>query len=149
MARRGRGHRCGHAGHGSVALADEPPSALWDMWRAAVCLLKPTRLTSFRSAGFAEIGGGWLVWQWLRVGRPWPFGLVGALVLVAYGVIPTFQGDPNFGRVYAAYGGVFIVLSLVWGRLVDRFEPDRWDILGAGICLLGVLVILLGPRGRS
>ncbi|MHB1005892.1 MAG: YnfA family protein [Chloroflexota bacterium] len=100
----------------------------------------------FAVAGLAEIGGGWLVWQWLRVGRPWPVGLVGALVLFAYGVIPTFQTSPHFSRVYAAYGGVFIVLSLLWGRLFDGFEPDRWDILGAGICILGVIVIYFGPR---
>lgn len=105
-------------------------------------------LLLFAAAGFAEIGGGWLVWQWLRVGKPWPFGLLGGLVVVAYGVIPTFQTDSNFGRVYAAYGGVFILLSLVWGHLVDAFQPDRWDILGAGICMLGVLVILLGHRGQ-
>jgi small multidrug resistance family-3 protein len=102
----------------------------------------------FALAGLAEIGGGWLVWQWLREHRPWPFGLVGALVLVAYGVIPTFQADPHFGRVYAAYGGVFIILSLVWGRLFDGFEPDRWDVIGAAICLVGVLVIFFAPRPR-
>ena len=102
----------------------------------------------FALAGLAEIGGGWLVWQWLREGRPWPFGLVGALALIAYGVIPTFQADPHFGRVYAAYGSVFVVLSLAWGRLVDGFEADRWDVLGALICLLGVLVIYFGPRPR-
>jgi len=55
------------------------------------------------------------MWQWLREGRPWPWGLVGAVVVVLYGIIPTFQADPHFGRVYAAYGGVFIVLSLLWG----------------------------------
>jgi small multidrug resistance family-3 protein len=102
----------------------------------------------FSAAGLAEIGGGWLVWQWLREGRPWPVGLVGALVLVAYGVIPTFQDSSHFGRVYAAYGGVFVVLSLLWGRLFDGFEPDRWDMLGAMVCLLGVVVIFFGPRGQ-
>ena len=103
-------------------------------------------LLLFGLAGLAEIGGGWLVWQVLREGRPWPFGLLGALVLVAYGVIPTFQADPHFGRVYAAYGGVFVVLSLLWGRVVDGFEADRWDLLGAAMCLAGVLVMLFGPR---
>lgn len=101
----------------------------------------------FTLAGLAEIAGGWLIWQWLRVDRPWPIGLVGALVIISYGVIPTFQDEPHFGRVYAAYGGVFIVLSLLWGRLVDGFEPDRWDIIGATICLVGVGVIFFGPRG--
>ena len=100
----------------------------------------------FVLAGLAEIGGGWLVWQWLREGRPWFFGVLGGLVLVLYGVIPTWQASPHFGRVYAAYGGVFIVLSLLWARLFDGFEADRWDLIGAAICLVGVLVIFFGPR---
>jgi small multidrug resistance family-3 protein len=104
-------------------------------------------LLLFAAAGLAEIGGGWLVWQWLREGRPWPWGLAGALGLVLYGVIPTLQTEAHFGRVYAAYGGVFIILSLLWGRLFDGFVADRWDLLGAAVCLAGVLVILLGPRG--
>ncbi len=82
-------------------------------------------LLLFAIAGLAEIGGGWLMWQWLREGRPWPSGLVGALVIVTYAVIPTFQADPHFGRVYAAYEGVFVVLSLLWGRIFDGFEADR------------------------
>ena len=105
-------------------------------------------LALFGIAGLAEIGGGLLVWQWLREQRPWPVGLLGALVLVAYGVIPTFQASPHFGRVYAAYGGVFIVLSLAWGWLFDGFKADRWDLLGALICLVGVLVIFFGPRAE-
>lgn len=104
-------------------------------------------LMLFALAGLAEIGGGWLVWQWLREGRPWPWGLAGALVLISYGVIPTFQASPHFGRIYAAYGGFFIVLSLLWGRVLDGFEADRWDLLGALIALAGVLVIVFGPRG--
>ena len=100
----------------------------------------------FGCAGLAEIGGGWLIWQWLRVGRPWPLGLLGALVLVGYGVIPTLQTESNFGRVYAAYGGVFVVLALLWGVVVDGFNVDRWDILGALICLAGVSVIMFAPR---
>jgi small multidrug resistance family-3 protein len=105
-------------------------------------------LVLFTLAGLAEIGGGWLMWQWLRADRPWPWGVVGALVIISYGVIPTFQADPHFGRIYAAYGGVFVVLSLLWGRLFDGFQADRWDVLGAVICLLGVLVIFFGPRGQ-
>jgi small multidrug resistance family-3 protein len=100
----------------------------------------------FGLAGLAEIGGGWLVWQFLRESRPWPFGLLGALVLVSYGVIVTFQADPHFGRVYAAYGGIFIVMAMAWGFVVDGFRPDRWDLIGAGICLVGMLVIFFGPR---
>ena len=105
-------------------------------------------LVLFGLAGLAEIGGGWLMWQWLRQGRPWPLGLVGAGVLMTYGLIPTLQASPHFGRVYAAYGGMFIVLSLLWGRLADGFKPDRWDLLGAALSLAGVLVIMFGPRAR-
>lgn len=66
---------------------------------------------------------------------------------MGYAVIPTFQASPHFGRVYAAYGGMFIILSLLWGRLFDGFEPDRWNVLGAAICLAGVFVIFFAPRG--
>ena len=100
----------------------------------------------FAAAGLAEIGGGWLIWQWLRVDRPWPVGLVGALVLIGYGVLPTLQNEENFGRVYAAYGGVFIILSLAWAAVFDGFRPDRWDVLGALICFVGVGVIFFVPR---
>jgi small multidrug resistance family-3 protein len=100
----------------------------------------------FAAAGLAEICGGWLMWQWVREGRPWPWGVAGAVVVVLYGVIPTFQADPHFGRVYAAYGGVFIVLSLLWGRIFDGFEADRWDVIGAVIRSVGVGVIFFGPR---
>ena len=100
----------------------------------------------FALAGLAEIGGGWLMWQWLREERPWPLGLIGALVIVSYGVIPTLQDEAHFGRVYAAYGGVFIVLSLGWAAVFDGFRPDRWDVLGAVMALGGVGVIFFAPR---
>ena len=103
-------------------------------------------LALFVLAGLAEIGGGWLVWQWLRVDRPWPVGVAGAIVLISYGVIVTWQESAEFGRVYAAYGGIFIIMALIWGRVIDDWRPDRWDITGAAICLIGVLVILFGPR---
>ena len=96
-------------------------------------------------AGLAEIGGGYLVWLWWREGRPWPLGLVGAGVLVLYGLIPTYQAA-HFGRVYAAYGGVFVVLSLLWGWAVDRMCPDRYDIAGVCLCLAGVAVMMYAPR---
>jgi len=97
-------------------------------------------------AGLAEISGGWLVWQWLREGQSLRLGLLGGIVLIAYGVIPTLQSEPAFGRVYAAYGGIFIVLSLMWGRAVDGWRPDRFDLIGAGIALLGVVIIIWGRR---
>ena len=100
----------------------------------------------FVLAGLAEIGGGWLVWQWLRNGNGLWVGLLGGAVLVLYGVIPTLQQESNFGRVYAAYGGVFIVLAILWGMAVDGWRPDRYDLIGAGIALAGVFVMLWGRR---
>jgi small multidrug resistance family-3 protein len=97
-------------------------------------------------AGLAEIGGGWLVWQWLREGRGLRLGLLGGLVLFTYGIIPTLQSEPAFGRVYAAYGGIFIVLSIIWGWQIDNWRPDRFDLIGAGIALLGVSIIIWGRR---
>lgn len=99
----------------------------------------------FIAAGILEIGGGYLVWLWLRDGRGFMLGALGGLVLFLYGVLPTFQ-SAHFGRVYAAYGGVFVALSLLWGWLVDGNRPDAADIAGASICLAGVAVIMYWPR---
>jgi small multidrug resistance family-3 protein len=102
----------------------------------------------FVMAGLCEIGGGYLVWLWLREGRGVWLGLIGAVVLIFYGVIPTLQPAAfNFGRVYAAYGGVFIVLSLLWGWRIDGKTPDAFDLLGALFALVGVAVIMYWPRG--
>ena len=98
----------------------------------------------FVVAGLAEIGGGWLVWKWLRDGKSLWIGLVGGAILFAYGVIPTLQKEAAFGRVYAAYGGIFIILSIAWARVFDGWRPDRFDLIGAGIALVGVAVIILG-----
>ena len=99
----------------------------------------------FVVAGLCEIGGGYLVWLWLRDGRGVVLGALGGLVLFLYGIVPTLQPAP-FGRVYAAYGGVFVVLSLLWGWLVDRWAPDVFDLLGGLLCLAGVGVIMYWPR---
>jgi small multidrug resistance family-3 protein len=99
----------------------------------------------FVLAGLCEIGGGYLVWQWLRNGKSLWLGITGAAVLVLYGVIPTFQ-PAHFGRVYAAYGGVFVALSLLWGWLIDKASPDKYDLIGGSICLVGVFVIMYWPR---
>jgi small multidrug resistance family-3 protein len=99
----------------------------------------------FVVAGLCEIGGGYLMWRWWREGAAWPLGALGGLILVLYGIVPTFQ-PAAFGRVYAAYGGVFVVMSLIWGRVVDGFSPDRFDILGGALCLAGVAVIMYAPR---
>ncbi|MGZ9584952.1 YnfA family protein [Paenibacillus marinisediminis] len=100
----------------------------------------------FIAAGLAEIGGGYLVWLWLRESKPWWYGLIGSLVLIAYGIIPTLQKFPSFGRVYAAYGGVFIVLALLWGWLIDKKTPDLYDWIGGIICVIGVSIMLWAPR---
>ncbi|MCM3708777.1 MULTISPECIES: YnfA family protein [Cytobacillus] len=100
----------------------------------------------FISAGLAEIGGGYLIWQWIREGKPFLWGIAGGLILALYGVIAAFQAFPSFGRVYAAYGGVFIVLSILWGWGIDKKAPDFYDWLGAAICLIGASVILFAPR---
>ncbi|MBM7649494.1 small multidrug resistance family-3 protein [Bacillus ectoiniformans] len=96
----------------------------------------------FVLAGLAEIGGGYLIWMWLREGKPVSWGLAGGVALALYGVIATFQSFSSFGRVYAAYGGVFIVLSVLWGWGIDKKTPDLYDWAGAAICLLGVAVML-------
>lgn len=103
-------------------------------------------LVFFLMAGLCEIGGGYLVWVWLREGKSAWVGVLGAMMLVLYGVIPTLQ-TASFGRVYAAYGGVFIVLSLVWGWQVEKITPDRYDVIGGAIALVGVLIIMYWPRG--
>lgn len=100
----------------------------------------------FAVAAVAEIGGAWLVWQAVREGRPWHWAVLGGLALAAYGFVATGQPDGNFGRVLAAYGGVFVAGSLAWGIVVDGFRPDRYDIVGAAICLVGVAVIMYAPR---
>lgn len=100
----------------------------------------------FILAGVAEIGGGYLVWLWLREGKPYWYGILGGIILALYGIIPTLQKFPAFGRVYAAYGGVFIILSILWGWGVDKKTPDTYDWIGAVFCLVGVSIILWGPR---
>jgi small multidrug resistance family-3 protein len=92
-----------------------------------------------------EIGGGYLVWLWLREGKSVGLAVIGALVLVLYGIIPTLQ-PAHFGRVYAAYGGIFIVLSILWGWKIDRIRPDRFDVVGAVLALMGVVIIMYWPR---
>ncbi|GEM45488.1 YnfA family protein [Deinococcus cellulosilyticus] len=101
----------------------------------------------FLLAGLAEIGGGYLVWIWLREGKPVWVGLLGGLILILYGILPTLQPTVlDFGRVYAAYGGLFIVLSLLWGWMVDGKTPDTPSLVGACIALMGAAVIAWWPR---
>ncbi|MEU6861320.1 YnfA family protein [Glycomyces sp. NPDC046736] len=100
----------------------------------------------FLLAALAEIGGAWLVWQGVREHRGVLWIAAGIMALGAYGFVATFQPDANFGRVLAAYGGIFVAGSLAWGMVVDGFRPDRWDVIGAAVCLVGVAVIMYAPR---
>ncbi|GAA3779532.1 YnfA family protein [Micromonospora maritima] len=100
----------------------------------------------FLLAALAEIGGAWLVWQGWREHRGVLWIAAGVIALGLYGFVATFQPDATFGRILAAYGGVFVAGSLAWGMVVDRFRPDRYDLAGAAICLVGVAVIMYAPR---
>ncbi|MEU0314526.1 YnfA family protein [Nocardioides sp. NPDC006273] len=104
-------------------------------------------LLLFALAAVAEIGGAWLVWQGLREHRGWLWVGAGFIALGLYGVVATLQPDAHFGRILAAYGGVFVVGSIAWGMAMDGFRPDRWDIAGAALCLAGMGVIMYAPRG--
>jgi len=99
----------------------------------------------FLLAGLCEIGGGYLVWLCLRENKSWWVGLLGGIILVAYGIVATLQ-TANFGRVYAAYGGIFIAMAIIWGWKVDGVIPDRYDIIGGLIALLGMGIIMFAPR---
>jgi small multidrug resistance family-3 protein len=101
----------------------------------------------FVLAALAEIGGAWLVWQGVREHRGWTWIGAGMVALGVYGVVATFQPDAHFGRILAAYGGVFIAGSLAWGMALDGYRPDRYDVIGALICLAGVALIMYAPRG--
>jgi small multidrug resistance family-3 protein len=102
-------------------------------------------LVIFILAGLCEIGGGYLIWLWIKENQPFWYGIAGGLLLALYGVIATFQ-VANFGRVYAAYGGIFIAMALIWAWKVDNFKPDKYDILGALVALMGVGLIIYMPR---
>ena len=100
----------------------------------------------FVLAALAEIGGAWLVWQGVREHRGLAWIGAGVAALGVYGFVATLQPDAHFGRILAAYGGVFVVGSLLWGVVLDGFRPDRFDLIGAGLCLVGVVVIMYAPR---
>jgi small multidrug resistance family-3 protein len=104
-----------------------------------------TSIALFFVAAAAELGGGYMVWKWLRERKGVLFGILGGIVLFIYGVIPTFQ-PAQFGRVYAAYGGIFIVSSILWGMLVDKKKPDRCEVIGSLIAVMGAVIIFYSPR---
>lgn len=106
-------------------------------------------LALFVVAAIAEIGGAWLVWQGVREHRGLAFVGAGVVALAAYGFIATFQADGNFGRILAAYGGIFVAGSLAWGTIADGFRPDRYDLIGAAVCLVGVGLIMFAPHSHG
>lgn len=99
----------------------------------------------FILAGLCEIGGGYLIWLWLKEGKPCWYGIIGAIILASYGVVATFQ-TASFARVYAAYGGIFIIMSIAWAMIFDDFTPDKYDIIGALFVILGVCIMYYVPR---
>jgi small multidrug resistance family-3 protein len=99
----------------------------------------------FIMAALAEIGGAYLIWRWRNLGQSAWLALAGVTLLFLYGFIQTAQTF-TFGRVFAAYGGIFIAAATLWGWWVDGHTPDRWDWVGAGVCLLGAALIVWGPR---
>jgi len=103
----------------------------------------------FALSAVAEIGGAWLIWQAVREDKGWWWAGLGVIALGIYGFVATLQPDAHFGRILAAYGGVFVAGSLAWGVIVDGFRPDRWDLIGAFLCLAGVAVIMFAPRGAA
>lgn len=100
----------------------------------------------FVLAAVAEIGGAWLVWQGVRELKGLVWIGAGVVALGLYGFVATLQPEAHFGRILAAYGGVFVAGSLVWAMVLDGFRPDRYDVAGAAICLVGVAVIMYAPR---
>jgi small multidrug resistance family-3 protein len=103
-------------------------------------------LLVFVLSGLCELGGGYLIWLWLREGKSLWLALVGALLLTTYGFVATLQ-PANFGRAYAAYGGIFIMLSILWGWQIDQITPDRPDWVGTTVILIGVLIMMYAPGG--
>jgi small multidrug resistance family-3 protein len=99
----------------------------------------------FFVAAIMEIGGGYLVWLWIREKKPIVLALLGGIILFVYGIIPTFQPS-HFGRVYAAYGGIFIISSILWGLVVDKKRPDRYEIIGSIVTVFGAIIIFYTPR---
>ncbi len=99
----------------------------------------------FLLAGFCEIGGGYMIWTAIKDKQPMWIGILGAIILAVYGMIATLQ-PANFGRTYAAYGGIFVAMSLLWGWKVDKIKPDMYDVIGAIVVLLGAAIIFYAPR---
>jgi drug/metabolite transporter superfamily protein YnfA len=124
----------------SIVTQPSQASLLWTPQTIALSILL------FIVAGLLEVGGGWLVWQTVREDKQWTYAAAGVIALIGYGFVPCLQPTSDFGRVYAIYGGFFIVLAFAWARQFDGYLPDLGDLIGAAIALSGVLVIMLWPR---
>ena len=100
-------------------------------------------------AALGEIGGCFALWAWLRMGRSglWVLPGLGSLALFAF--VLTRVDASNAGRAYAAYGGIYIIASILWLWIAEGVRPDRWDVGGAAVCLLGSAIILFGPRAAQ
>ena len=124
--------------------SDEESSFEW----TAITIVQSIFL--FGLAGVAEIVGGWMVWMTLRGNssgkKPWWYAILGSLILIVYGFIPCLQPTDSFGRIYAAYGGFFIVLSFLFGWALDGDKPDLGDVVGGSVALVGVCIVLFWPR---
>ncbi len=120
-----------------------------DSARQTGTVLTTRSIAVFVLAALFEIGGAWLVWQGVREQRGWIWAGAGVIALGAYGFVATLQPDSHFGRILAAYGGIFIAGSLLWGAVADGYRPDRYDLIGAAICLAGVGVIMYAPRAAG
>lgn len=127
----------------STALQDDSESHESFQWNLGAVM---QAVGVFVAAGLAEIGGGWLVWGSVRESKPWWWAIIGSVVLVIYGFLPTLQPTDSFGRVYAVYGGFFIVLSFLAGWWLDGAKPDSGDAVGGAVALAGVLIIMFWPR---
>ncbi len=101
----------------------------------------------YAAAALAEIGGCFAFWAWLRLGKSALWVLPGMAALALFAYLLTRIDSVYAGRAFAAYGGVYIAASLAWLWAVEGARPDRWDAIGAAICILGAGVILFGPRG--
>ncbi|MBM7055444.1 YnfA family protein [Streptomyces sp. NPDC058375] len=111
-------------------------------------MLVARSIALFVVAALFEIGGAWLVWQGIREHKGWAWIGAGVIALGLYGVVATLQSDDNFGRILAAYGGIFVAGSIAWGMVADGYRPDRFDVIGALVCLAGMAVIMYAPRGH-
>lgn len=111
-------------------------------------MLVARSIALFAVAALFEIGGAWLVWQGIREHRGWIWIGAGIIALGLYGAVATLQSDDNFGRILAAYGGIFVAGSIAWGMVADGYRPDLYDVTGALVCLAGMAVIMYAPRGH-